>query len=125
MVAGLNANLPPINGNWQVNPAWGKWTISGDEKGEEPPGEYKVVVERLYQIHLDFVAETDPQKRFELEQEAYQIHTDNLLMLNVLSKPHDLQQTNYKVIHNRIKNHPTPVTWERHYSYPAAWSIQE
>ena len=84
----------PICPGWRVNPPWGQWLISGGAEGEEPPDDAK----RLHEIYVEFVAEPDAQKRFELETEMYAIHNRNLWIIGVLKAPADLPTTWYALL---------------------------
>ena len=50
---------------WKVNPKWGAWIVSGGKDGEEPPEDAK----KLYDLHNQFKAEVDENKRIEIEKE--------------------------------------------------------
>jgi len=64
IIAAMRGEPVPIGTNWCVNPPWGLWFITQGKKGEEPPEDVK----RLYEIHQEFMAEPDPEKRTVLEK---------------------------------------------------------
>ena len=125
VIAGLRCQFMPCSETWFINPRWGLWVNSGGEKGEEPPGHYKDVVQRLYDIHEEFVAEPDEQKRIALENEIFDIFAEELLSITALVRPWDEPHTFYHYYHNRVKNVPDPSGPETAYSVSPMWSIQE
>jgi len=125
ILTALRNEAVPIDEEWHVNPPWASWVISGGTKGDRPPSEYREIVERLHKINSEYVAEPDPQVRNDLTKEIFDIYAENLLVVNGLMLPHDLELGSYKVIHNRLRNVPIPVPAERYYTHPASVAIQE
>jgi hypothetical protein len=118
IIGALRGVPMPISPNWIVNPPWAQWVMSGGAEGEEPPQ----AVKRLYEIHKEFVAEPDAQKRIELEKEMYAIHNDNLWLIGALKAPADLPTTWYAYFSNRMYNIPNPVAGEFYYAVPSTWA---
>ena len=125
IIAGTRGEALPLSETWFINPPWGAWVVSGGAKGEEPPGEYKQVVTRLNQIHHEFVAEPDEQKRTEIEKEMFRIHADNLLVIGSLTVPFDHPASMHYLISNRMYNYPVPVALEMYYNVPSCWAIRQ
>ena len=118
IIGALRGVPMPISRSWLVNPPWAQWVMSGGAEGEEPPDDVK----RLYEIFEEFVAEPDPQKRFELEKEMYAIHNDNLWIIGAVKAPADLPTTWYAYFSNRMYNIPNPVAGEFYYAAPETWA---
>ena len=118
IIAALRGEPMPISPNWVVNPPWARWVMSGGAEGEEPPEDVK----RLYEIFEEFVAEPDPQKRFELEAEMYAIHNENRWLIGAVKAPADLPTTWYAYFSNRMYNIPNPVAGEFYYASPETWA---
>jgi hypothetical protein len=97
----------------------------GGEQGEEPPGRYKEIVQRLWDLHNLFTAEPDLNKRIEYENEMFDIHAQELLLVTPLMRPENLRQDFYHYYTNRMKNVAIPSGAETAYSVPAQWAIQE
>jgi peptide/nickel transport system substrate-binding protein len=104
-----------------VNPPWAQWLLTNGSEGEEPPD----AVKRLYEVHQAFVAEPDPQKRFELESEMYAIHNENLWLIGTVKQPADLAASWYNVVSSRMYNITYPVAPEWYYSVPATWAVRD
>lgn len=118
IIAALRGEPMPISTSWKVNPPWAQWLMSGGAEGEEPPDDVK----RLYEIFEEFIAEPDAQRRFELEQEMYAIHNENMWMFGALKAPADLPSTWYAYFSNRMYNIPNPVAGEFYYAAPETWA---
>jgi peptide/nickel transport system substrate-binding protein len=118
IIAALRCEPVPVCPNWEVNPPWAQWVMSGGAEGDEPPQDVK----RLYQIFEEFIAEPDPQKRFELETEMYAIHNNNLWTFAAVKAPADLPTTWYAYFSNRMYNIPNPVAGEFYYASPETWA---
>ena len=120
IIGAMRCEPVPVCTGWLVNPPWAQWVLSDGAEGEEPPADVK----RLYQIFEEFVAEPDPQKRFELEAEMYQIHQDNLWVIGSIKQPGDLEAVWYAVFSNRMYNVPNPVAPEWYYAAPETWAYR-
>jgi len=120
IIGAMRGEPVPIVPNWLVNPPWAQWVITEGAEGEEPPQDVK----RLYQIFEEFVAEPDPQKRFDLETEMYAIHNNNMWVIGSIKQPGDLEAVWYAVFSNRMYNIPNPVAPEWYYAVPATWSYR-
>jgi peptide/nickel transport system substrate-binding protein len=119
IIGGIRGQPMPIVPNWLVNPPWAQWLITNGTQGEEPPN----AVKRLYEIHLEFVSEADPQRRFELESEMYAIHNDNMWIIGSIKQPGELEAVWYGVFSNRLYNISVPVAPEWYYSVPSSWAM--
>ena len=120
IIGAMRGEPVPISTSWLVNPPWAQWVMSGGAEGEEPP----VAVKRLYEIFEEFVAEPDPQVRFELETEMYKIHQDNMWIIGTIKQPADLPALWYTVFSNRMYNIPNPVAPEWYYAVPETWAYR-
>ena len=120
IIGALRCAPVPICNSWRPNPQWAQWTVSGGTQGEEPPDDVK----RLFEIHEEFVAEPDAQKRFELEQEMYAIHNANMWIIGVINQPGDLETVWYATFTNRMYNIPSPVAPEWYYAVPESWAMR-
>ena len=120
IIGALRAEPVPIAADWPINPPWAQWLITDGAEGEEPPQDVK----RLYEIHEAFVAESDAQKRFELEAEMYDIHNRNMWMIGTINQPGDLEAVWYTVFSNRMYNIPNPVASEWYYAVPSTWAYR-
>jgi peptide/nickel transport system substrate-binding protein len=117
IITAMRGEPVPISENWGTNPQWARWLLSDGARGEEPPAPVK----RLYQLHLDFMAEPDAAKREAMEKEIFKIHCDEFYMLTVIKQPSDLLQVYYNPIHNRMGNVYAPVAPEWYYCQPSTW----
>ena len=120
IIAAMRGEPVPISSSWLVNPPWAQWVMSGGAEGEEPPEDVK----RLYALFEAFVAEPDPQKRFDIESEIYKIHQDNLWIIGTIKQPADLPSVRYAVFSNRMYNIPNPVAGEWYYAVPESWAYR-
>lgn len=121
IIAALRPEPMPLSDGWIVNPPWGAWIVSGGQQGEEPPE----AVKRLYELHNEFIAEPDLQKRIEITKEIYRIHNENFWLIASNKKQADSIQDYYQLVHNRLINMPIPVPPETPYMVPSQWALQE
>jgi len=120
-MAAMRDEPVPLSSSWPINPPWGAWLVSEGEKGEEPPEGVK----RLFEIHREFKAEPDPEKRVALEKEMFLIHSENLWTIGSVNQSPELRQVRYMYLNNRVKNVPVPCAGEWYYTIPSSWFIEE
>ncbi len=106
----ISENMWRRGGTWQDYlpqsswaPLWTLWYNTGGREGEEPPAEVK----RLYQLHSDFVgALVGSEESLAIMDEIYQVHRDNLFIINVV------EYSYYPTTLNRnLRNVPDAGQW--------------
>jgi len=103
----------PMRRNWEVSiwPAWALWYLSSGEKGEEPTGKPRQVLDWWVEMRTCM----DERRRIELGRNILRSQAQNLWTIGTVGlAPHPL------VVSNRLRNVPERGYWgwDNRWSFP-------
>ena len=121
----LRCSPVPICEDWWIAPDWGAWTYTNGKNGVEPPEPYKGILQDLYRLHQEYVVESDPDKRLEIQRKTVDIHADSLLYVGSVERPYDHPAVWYNGHSARMGNVSVPEAGEFGYTVGSSWYLKD
>ena len=111
----------PAYESWSTAPAWATWLVTNGSEGEEPPEGVK----RLRDLYEEGLRTVDENKALELVNEAFEISSENVWRIGVLTEP---AAGRFYVLSNALRNahRPDEPLPDDLYATPvASWYIEQ